>query len=72
MSGSCTTATRSRADRDRPRPRRSERGGQLTEAVKRQPYWVKVFDEMEKADPDVLELLLQLMEEGHLTDGLGR
>ena len=50
----------------------SERGGQLTEAVKRQPYSVVLFDEMEKADPDVLQLLLQLMEEGHLTDGLGR
>ncbi len=50
----------------------SERGGQLTEAVKRQPYSVVLFDEMEKAHPDVLQLLLQLMEEGHLTDGLGR
>ena len=50
----------------------SERGGQLTEAVKKQPYSVILFDEMEKAHPDVLHLLLQLMEEGRLTDGLGR
>ena len=50
----------------------SERGGQLTEAIKKQPYSVVLFDEMEKAHPDVLHLLLQLMEEGHLTDGLGR
>ena len=50
----------------------SERGGQLTEAVKKQPYSVVLFDEMEKAHPDVLHLLLQLMEEGRLTDGLGR
>jgi len=50
----------------------SERGGQLTEAIKKQPYSVVLFDEMEKAHPDVLHLLLQLMEEGRLTDGLGR
>jgi ATP-dependent Clp protease ATP-binding subunit ClpC len=50
----------------------SERGGQLTEAIKKQPYSVVLFDEMEKAHPEVLHLLLQLMEEGHLTDGLGR
>jgi ATP-dependent Clp protease ATP-binding subunit ClpC len=50
----------------------SERGGQLTEAVKKQPYSVILFDEVEKAHPDVLNLLLQLMEEGRLTDGLGR
>jgi ATP-dependent Clp protease ATP-binding subunit ClpC len=50
----------------------SERGGQLTEAVKRKPYSVVLFDEIEKAHPDVLHLLLQLMEEGRLTDGLGR
>jgi len=50
----------------------SEQGGQLTEAVKKQPYSVVLFDEIEKAHPDVLHLLLQLMEEGRLTDGLGR
>ena len=50
----------------------SERGGQLTEAIKKQPYSVVLFDEIEKAHPDVLHLLLQIMEEGRLTDGLGR
>ena len=50
----------------------SERGGQLTEAVKKNPYSVVLLDELEKAHPDVLNLLLQLFEEGHLTDGLGR
>jgi ATP-dependent Clp protease ATP-binding subunit ClpC len=50
----------------------SERGGQLTEAVKKHPYSVVLLDELEKAHPDVLDVLLQLMEEGHLTDGLGR
>jgi len=50
----------------------SERGGQLTEAVKKNPYSVVLLDELEKAHPDVLDVLLQLMEEGRLTDGLGR
>lgn len=47
-------------------------GGQLTEAVRRRPYAVLLFDEMEKAHPDVFNVLLQLFDEGHLTDGLGR
>ncbi len=50
----------------------SELGGQLTEAVKKQPYSVVLFDEIEKAHPEVLRILLQIMEEGRLTDGLGR
>jgi ATP-dependent Clp protease ATP-binding subunit ClpC len=50
----------------------SQRGGQLTEAVSKQPFSVVLFDEIEKAHPDVLHLLLQLMEDGRLTDGLGR
>ncbi len=49
-----------------------EEGGQLTEAVRRRPYSVVLFDELEKAHPDVFNLLLQVMEEGHLTDSLGR
>jgi ATP-dependent Clp protease ATP-binding subunit ClpC len=47
-------------------------GGQLTEAVRRQPYRVVLFDEIEKAHPDVFNLLLQLLEDGHLTDSQGR
>src|SRR5699024_839768 len=47
-------------------------GGQLTEAVRRQPYAVILFDEMEKAHPDVFNVMLQLLDEGQLTDGLGR
>jgi ATP-dependent Clp protease ATP-binding subunit ClpC len=47
-------------------------GGQLTEAVRRQPYTVVLFDEIEKAHPDVFNLLLQLLEDGHLTDSQGR
>jgi ATP-dependent Clp protease ATP-binding subunit ClpC len=47
-------------------------GGQLTEAVRRQPYKVVLFDEIEKAHPDVFNLLLQLLEDGHLTDSQGR
>ena len=47
-------------------------GGQLTEAVRRQPYAVILFDEVEKAHPDVTNILLQLFDEGHLTDGSGR
>jgi len=43
-------------------------GGQLTEAVRRRPYTVVLFDEVEKAHPDVFNLLLQLLEEGRLTD----
>lgn len=47
-------------------------GGQLTEAVRRQPYAVVLFDEVEKAHPEVLNLMLQIFDEGHLTDGSGR
>ena len=47
-------------------------GGQLTEAVRRQPYSVILFDEIEKAHPDVFNLLLQLLEDGRLTDSQGR
>ncbi|OYX42570.1 ATP-dependent Clp protease ATP-binding protein ClpC [Candidatus Saccharibacteria bacterium 32-49-12] len=47
-------------------------GGKLTEAVKRRPYSVVLFDEIEKAHPDVLNLLLQLLEDGQLTDAQGR
>jgi ATP-dependent Clp protease ATP-binding subunit ClpC len=49
-----------------------EEGGQLTEAVRRRPYSVILFDEVEKAHPDVLQLLLQILEDGRLTDSLGR
>jgi ATP-dependent Clp protease ATP-binding subunit ClpC len=47
-------------------------GGQLTEAVRRRPYTVVLFDEIEKAHPDVFNLLLQILEDGHLTDTKGR
>ncbi|MCD7969852.1 MAG: ATP-dependent Clp protease ATP-binding subunit [Alistipes sp.] len=47
-------------------------GGQLTEAVRRQPYAVILFDEIEKAHPDVFNIMLQIFDEGQLTDGLGR
>ncbi len=47
-------------------------GGQLTEAVRRRPYSVILFDEVEKAHPDVMNLLLQILEEGIVTDSLGR
>lgn len=47
-------------------------GGQLTEAVRRQPYAVVLFDEIEKAHPEVFNVMLQLFDEGHLTDGNGR
>ena len=47
-------------------------GGQLTEAVRRRPYTVILFDEIEKAHPDIFNLLLQLLEDGHLTDSKGR
>lgn len=50
----------------------SELGGQLTETVKKQPYSVVLFDEIEKAHPEVLRILLHILEEGRLTDGLGR
>jgi ATP-dependent Clp protease ATP-binding subunit ClpC len=49
-----------------------DRGGQLTEAVRRRPYQVVLFDEIEKAHPDVWNVLLQILEDGRLTDGLGR
>ena len=49
-----------------------DEAGQLTEAVRRRPYAVVLFDEVEKAHPDVLNLLLQLLDEGHLTDSKGR
>ncbi len=49
-----------------------DEGGQLTEAVRRKPYSVVLFDEIEKAHPDVLQLLLQILEDGRLTDSLGR
>ena len=48
-----------------------EEGGQLTEKVKRNPYCVILLDEVEKAHPDVFNILLQVFEDGHLTDGLG-
>jgi ATP-dependent Clp protease ATP-binding subunit ClpB len=48
-----------------------EEGGQLTEAVRRKPYSVVLFDEMEKAHPDVFNLLLQLLDDGRLTDSKG-
>ena len=49
-----------------------DEGGQLTEAVRRRPYSVILFDEIEKAHPDVFNVLLQLLDEGRLTDGHGR
>jgi len=49
-----------------------EEGGQLTEAVRRRPYSVVLFDEIEKAHPEVFNVLLQLLDEGRLTDGQGR
>ncbi len=49
-----------------------EEGGQLTEAVRRRPYWVVLLDEIEKAHPDVFNTLLQVMDDGRLTDGQGR
>ncbi len=49
-----------------------EEGGQLTEAVRRRPYSVVLFDEMEKAHPDVFNMLLQIMDSGRLTDAFGR
>ncbi|WP_028263540.1 ATP-dependent chaperone ClpB [Atopobium fossor] len=49
-----------------------DEGGQLTEAVRRRPYAVILLDEMEKAHPDVFNVLLQVLDDGHLTDGQGR
>ena len=49
-----------------------EEGGQLTEAVRRNPYSIVLFDEVEKAHPEVLNLLLQILDDGRLTDSLGR
>jgi ATP-dependent Clp protease ATP-binding subunit ClpB len=49
-----------------------DQGGQLTEAVRRRPYTVILFDEVEKAHPDVFDVLLQVLDEGRLTDGQGR
>ncbi len=49
-----------------------EEGGQLTEKVRRHPYSVVLLDEIEKAHPDVFNILLQILDEGHLTDGIGR
>ncbi|WP_237227085.1 ATP-dependent Clp protease ATP-binding subunit [Rubinisphaera sp. JC750] len=49
-----------------------EEGGQLTEQIRRRPYAVVLLDEIEKAHPDVYNMLLQIMEEGHLTDSFGR
>ena len=49
-----------------------EEGGQLTERVRQRPYSVVLFDEVEKAHPDVMNLLLQILEEGRLTDSFGR
>ena len=49
-----------------------DEGGQLTEAVRRRPYQVILFDEIEKAHPDVFNILLQILEDGRLTDNQGR
>lgn len=49
-----------------------DEGGELTKAVRRRPYSVVLFDEIEKAHPDVFNILLQILDEGHLTDGQGR
>lgn len=49
-----------------------DEGGQLTEAVRRRPYSLVLFDEVEKAHPDVFNLMLQILEDGHLTDSTGR
>ena len=49
-----------------------EEGGQLTEKVRRKPYSIVLLDEIEKAHPDVFNLLLQVLDDGHMTDGLGR
>ncbi len=49
-----------------------EEGGQLTEKVRRKPYSIVLLDEIEKAHPDVFNILLQVLDDGHMTDGLGR
>ncbi|MDG1148515.1 MAG: AAA family ATPase, partial [Crocinitomicaceae bacterium] len=49
-----------------------EEGGQLTEKIRRKPYSIVLLDEIEKAHPDVFNLLLQALDDGHMTDGLGR
>ena len=49
-----------------------EEGGQLTEAVRRKPYSVILFDEVEKAHPDVFNILLQVLDDGRITDSQGR
>ena len=49
-----------------------DEGGQLSEKVRRNPYSVVLFDEIEKAHPDVFNILLQVLDEGHITDGQGR
>src|SRR5207248_7338528 len=49
-----------------------DEGGQLTEAVRRRPYSVVLFDEIEKAHPDAFNILLQVLDDGRLTDGQGR
>ena len=49
-----------------------DEGGQLTEAVRRRPYQVVLLDEIEKAHPDVFNVLLQVLDDGRLTDGQGR
>ena len=49
-----------------------DQGGQLTEVVRRRPYSVILFDEIEKAHPDVFNILLQVLDDGRLTDGQGR
>jgi ATP-dependent Clp protease ATP-binding subunit ClpB len=48
------------------------KGGQLTEAIRRKPYSVVLFDEIEKAHPDVFNILLQVLDDGRLTDNKGR
>ena len=49
-----------------------DEGGNLTEQVRRKPYSVILFDEIEKASPDVLNIMLQILDEGHLKDNKGR
>ena len=49
-----------------------EEGGQLSEKVRRNPYSVILFDEIEKAHPDVFNILLQVLDDGHITDAQGR
>src|SRR5690606_14055287 len=49
-----------------------DEGGQLTEAIRRRPYAVVLLDEIEKAHPDVFNILLQVLDDGHLTDNKGR